>query len=68
MKKKEKVPTAVKQFAAKSLKSKLMTAVHKVLKANKAELSAKIEKVINKSINKIVKKTDQEIKKAIAVT
>lgn len=54
-----------KPVITKSLKEKLVMAVHKVLKDNKSELSDKIEKVINKSIKKIVKKTDKKIIKAL---
>lgn len=68
MKKKETIPTTVKPLVTKSLKSKLIAAVHKVLQDNKAELTDKIQKVVNKSIKKIVKKTDKKIKKAIDVT
>ncbi len=67
MKKKEISPKKVKPSVAKSLTSKLIAAVHKVLKANKAELTNKIEKVVNKSIKKIVKNTDKKIKKEIVI-
>jgi len=50
----------VKPNVVKSLKSKLIVAVHKVLKDNKVELTDKIQKVVNKSIKKIVKKTDEK--------
>jgi hypothetical protein len=56
---------AVKKTKSKPLKGKLIAAVHKVFKANKSDLTAKIQKVINKSVNKIVKNTDKEIKKAL---
>lgn len=68
MKKKETVEITVKPSEANSLKSKLIEAVHKVFKDNKAELTKKIEKVVNKSIKKIVKKTDKKIKEAIEAT
>lgn len=68
MKKKEIILKEVKPSVAKTLKSKLIAAVHKVLKDNKAELTYKIEKVVNKSIKKIVKKTDKKILKAIEAT
>ena len=67
MKKKAAKPITVKPSVAKSLKEKLMAAVHNVLKDNKSELTNKIQKVINKSIKKIVKKTDKQIKKALKV-
>jgi ElaB/YqjD/DUF883 family membrane-anchored ribosome-binding protein len=50
---------------AKPLTDKLMAAVHKVLKANKSELTDKMQKVVNKSIKKIVKNTDKQIQKAL---
>ncbi len=53
MKKKEVTP----------LKEKLLVAVNKVLKDNKAELTGKIEKVVKKSVKRIVKKTDKQFKK-----
>ncbi len=68
MKKNEAAPTRVKPSVSKSLKSKLIAAVHKVLKDNKAELTDKIQNVVNKSIKRIVKKTDKKIKKAIEST
>lgn len=68
MKKKETVLAKVKPTVAKTLQFKLIAAVHKVLKDNKAELTDKIEKVVNKSIKKIVKKTDKKIIKAIEAT
>jgi len=68
MKTKKTNPTAEKTSVSKSLKSKMITAIHKVLKNNKDELTDKIEKVVNKSIKKIVKKTDKKIKKAIEST
>lgn len=61
-------PTAKNPSVVHSLKSKLIAAVHKVLKDNKDELTDKIQKVINKSIKRIVKKTDKKIKKAIVAT
>jgi hypothetical protein len=53
---------------AKPLKEKLFSAVHKVLKDNKAEMTDKIQKIINKSIEKIVKRTDKQIKKVLRAT
>lgn len=58
-------PKTVKPNVVKSLKSKLIGAVHKALKDNKVELTDKIQKVVNKSIKKIVKKTDEKLKKAV---
>jgi flagellar biosynthesis/type III secretory pathway protein FliH len=55
----------VKPSVVKTLTEKMIAAVHKVLKDNKAELTDKIQKVVNKSIKKIVKKTDKQIKKAL---
>lgn len=49
----------------KTLKEKLITAVNKVLQANKSDLTNKIEKVVNKSMKKIVKSTDKQIKKQL---
>jgi predicted transcriptional regulator len=65
MKKKETTPITRKPAVVKSLKFKLIAAVHKVLKDNKSELTDKIQKVVDKSIKRIVKKTDKKIKKAI---
>lgn len=62
---KKKKSKRIKPSTAKSLKSKLITAVHKVLRNNKSELTDKIQKVVNKSIKKIVKKTDKKIKKVM---
>jgi glutamine amidotransferase-like uncharacterized protein len=55
----------VKASIVKTLKDKLMTAVHNVLKENNTELKNKIQKVIEKSVKKIVKKNDQQVKKAL---
>lgn len=68
MKKKELAPKKVKSSVAKSLESNLISAVYKVLKDNKAELTDKIKKVVSKSIRKIVKKTDKQIIKVIEAT
>jgi hypothetical protein len=65
MKNKEVKPLLVKPSNIKSLKDKLIAAVHKVLNENKAELTFKIEKLVKKSIKRIVKKTDNQIKKAL---
>jgi len=54
-------PVKVKPSIVRSLKEKLMTAVHKILKDNKSEMTNKIQKVVNKSIKKIVKKANKEI-------
>ncbi|MBK7762834.1 MAG: hypothetical protein IPI46_05595 [Bacteroidetes bacterium] len=63
MQKKLLKPVPAKTVPAKTLKEKLMTAIHKVLKEDQSELSAKIQKVVNKAIKKIVKKSDKQIKK-----
>lgn len=55
----------IKASVIKPLKEKLIAAVHKVLKDNKADLNDKIEKVIKKSIKRIVKRTDKQIKQAL---
>lgn len=55
----------IKPVLPKPLKEKLIAAVHKVLKDNKAELTEKMQKVVNKFSKKIVKKTDKQIKKAL---
>lgn len=55
----------MKPIITKPLKTKLIAAVHKVLINNQSELTDKIQKVVNKSIKRIVKKTDQQIKKAL---
>lgn len=47
------------------LKERLLAAVNKVLRAHKADLNKKIEKVVNKSINRIVKKMDKQIEKTL---
>ena len=60
MKKKED-----KLTVEKTLKVKLIAAVHKVLNNHKAELTEKIQKVVNKSIKKIVKKTEKQINKTL---
>jgi uncharacterized protein (DUF1810 family) len=65
MEKKFLKSATVKPSVVKTLKEKMIVAVHKVLKDNKAELTDKIQKVVNKSIKKIVKKTDKQIKKAL---
>lgn len=48
----------MKKEARKILKVKLLTAINKVLKSNKAELSDKTEKAVKKSIKHIAKKAD----------
>jgi hypothetical protein len=50
----------MKKKEGKALKEKLIEAVKKILKANNALLSVKIEKVVTKSIKKIVKKSSQK--------
>ncbi|KOY84459.1 hypothetical protein AD998_20920 [bacterium 336/3] len=65
MEKKFLKSATVKPSVVKTLKEKMIVVVHKVLKDNKAELTDKIQKVVNKSIKKIVKKTDKQIKKAL---
>jgi hypothetical protein len=47
------------------LKTKLLTAVNKVLKDNKAVLTKNMNKVVRKSVKRIVKKTDKQFKNAI---
>ena len=48
----------MKKEARKTLKEKLLTAINKVLKGSKVELSDKTEKSVKKSIKKIIKKVD----------
>ena len=48
----------MKKEARKTLKGKLLTAVNKVLKGSKVELSDKTEKTVKKSIKKITQKAD----------
>lgn len=55
----------VKPPLVRSLKKELIAAVHKVLKDNKTELTEKIEKTVSKGIQKIVRKTDEQIRKAL---
>jgi hypothetical protein len=68
MKKKVEQTIVVKPILLKPLKAKLMDAMHKVLKENKAELTIKIERIVNKSIKKIVKKIDKQFKKAVKIS
>jgi len=50
----------------KALKEKLLAAIKKVIKNNKAVLSIKIEKAVKKSIKKIVSKTAKNKKAVVA--
>lgn len=45
----------------KPLKEKLLTAINRVLKGNKSDLTNKMEKIVKKSIKQIVKKADKQI-------
>lgn len=49
----------------KPLKEKLLEAINKVLKDNKAGFTNKIEKAVKKSIKRIVKKTNNQIKNPV---
>ena len=51
----------MKKKERKLLEEKLATAVKKVLTANNAVLTLKIEKAVKKSISKIVKKSKKKI-------
>lgn len=50
----------MKKNESKALKGKLLAAVNKVLKENKADLTNKIERAVKKSIKQIVKKTGKK--------
>jgi len=50
--------TYMKKEARKTLKVKLLSAINKVLKGSKVELSDKTEKSVKKSIKKIAQKAD----------
>ncbi len=65
---KKKDPIKTNPPVTKSMKSKLVAAVHHVLEDNKAELTDKIQKVVNKSIKKMVKKIDKKLVKAMDAT
>lgn len=47
----------MKKTERKALKEKLLTAITKVIKDNKVDLTTKMEKVVKKSIKQIAKKT-----------
>jgi hypothetical protein len=47
----------MKKIERIALREKLLTAIKKVIKDNKADLSSKIEKAVKKSIKQIVNKT-----------
>lgn len=48
----------MKKEQSKALKGKLLAAINKVLRASKADLTDKTQKVVTKSIKRIVQKTD----------
>jgi hypothetical protein len=51
----------MKKKEGKVLKEKLLLAVKKILKDNNAQLTVKIEKLVNKSVKKIVKNSTGKI-------
>lgn len=50
----------MKKNERKALEEKLLSAIKKVIKANKADLTNKTEKAIKKALKQIAKKTNKE--------
>jgi K+-sensing histidine kinase KdpD len=59
------VKKAEEKVEAKTLKTKLMDAVSRVLKTNKSSMTGKMESLLKKSVKRIARRAKKQLKKGM---